>query len=229
MRDFLKGLELDSEVIDSIMAEHGKLVSRDKEDIGKLQTQIKAFSDGNTNYEELYSKSKSLQDFVNKRTVEATKAEVQKALEKQRLITEARLSEEEAERKLQGDDLVAYKLRKAEEREKQANRVMKQYELKGLADELFNDLKAPSALKDLVLSISESEDSLRDYALKFSEYEYYPKGALEKAVADKEAEIKNALTKQAPPESRGAVTTSNDAYGDKFAQAVGLKPKPKRR
>ena len=33
MREFLKGLELDSELIDTIMAEHGKLVTKDKEEL----------------------------------------------------------------------------------------------------------------------------------------------------------------------------------------------------
>lgn len=33
MREFLKGLELDDETVDTIMAEHGKLVTKDKEKI----------------------------------------------------------------------------------------------------------------------------------------------------------------------------------------------------
>jgi hypothetical protein len=41
MRDFLKGLELDKETIDTIMAEHGKLVTADKEKITVLQEDLK--------------------------------------------------------------------------------------------------------------------------------------------------------------------------------------------
>ena len=41
MREFLNGLELDSETIDTIMAEHGKLVTKDKEKIQKLQDELK--------------------------------------------------------------------------------------------------------------------------------------------------------------------------------------------
>lgn len=41
MRDFLKGLELDKETIDTIMAEHGKLVTADKEKIVVLQEDLK--------------------------------------------------------------------------------------------------------------------------------------------------------------------------------------------
>lgn len=40
MREFLKGLELDDETIDTIMAEHGKLVTKDKEKINELTKQI---------------------------------------------------------------------------------------------------------------------------------------------------------------------------------------------
>lgn len=40
MREFLKGLDLDSDTIDTIMAEHGKLVTKDKEKIQDLQSKL---------------------------------------------------------------------------------------------------------------------------------------------------------------------------------------------
>ena len=40
MREFLKGLELDEETINTIMAEHGKLVTKDKEEITNLKKQV---------------------------------------------------------------------------------------------------------------------------------------------------------------------------------------------
>lgn len=40
MREFLNGLELEKEKVDSIMAEHGKLVTKDKETIGALNQRI---------------------------------------------------------------------------------------------------------------------------------------------------------------------------------------------
>ena len=49
MREFLKGLDLDQETIDTIMAEHGKIVTKDKEEIQSLKGQIadiKQNSDG---------------------------------------------------------------------------------------------------------------------------------------------------------------------------------------
>lgn len=40
MRKFLKGLDLDDDTIDSIMARYGELVTKDKEEISSLKTQI---------------------------------------------------------------------------------------------------------------------------------------------------------------------------------------------
>lgn len=42
MREFLKGLELEKEKIDSIMAEHGKYLSAEKEKAENLQNEIKS-------------------------------------------------------------------------------------------------------------------------------------------------------------------------------------------
>ena len=43
MRDFLKGLELDKETIDTIMAEHGKLITEAKEKTQELENKIKDY------------------------------------------------------------------------------------------------------------------------------------------------------------------------------------------
>ena len=56
MREFLKGLDLDSELIDTIMAEHGKLVTKDKEELQTLKSQIKELKENSQNAEELQAK-----------------------------------------------------------------------------------------------------------------------------------------------------------------------------
>ena len=43
MRDFLKGLELDKETIDTIMAEHGKLITEAKEKTQNLENKVKEY------------------------------------------------------------------------------------------------------------------------------------------------------------------------------------------
>lgn len=43
MREFLKGLDLDKETIDTIMAEHGKLITEAKEKTQKLENKVKDY------------------------------------------------------------------------------------------------------------------------------------------------------------------------------------------
>lgn len=54
MRDFLKGLELDKETIDTIMAEHGKLITEAKEKTQDLENKVKEYE---SKIEELSSKA----------------------------------------------------------------------------------------------------------------------------------------------------------------------------
>ena len=54
MRDFLKGLDLDKETIDTIMAEHGKLITEAKEKTQELENKVKDYE---SKIEELSSKA----------------------------------------------------------------------------------------------------------------------------------------------------------------------------
>lgn len=54
MREFLKGLELDKETIDTIMAEHGKLITEAKEKTQNLENKVKEYE---TKIGELSSKA----------------------------------------------------------------------------------------------------------------------------------------------------------------------------
>lgn len=56
MREFLKGLELDKETIDTIMAEHGKLITEAKEKTQELENKIKDYE---TKIDELSSKAET--------------------------------------------------------------------------------------------------------------------------------------------------------------------------
>jgi len=51
MREFLKGLDLDKETIDTIMAEHGKLITEAKEEILSLKQQVNNFDKEKEGYE----------------------------------------------------------------------------------------------------------------------------------------------------------------------------------
>ena len=60
MREFLKGLELDSEMIDTIMAEYGKLVTKDKEELADLKGEILSLRETSKNAIELQDKYEEL-------------------------------------------------------------------------------------------------------------------------------------------------------------------------
>jgi len=81
MREFLKGLDLDSELIDTIMAEHGKLVTKDKEELQTLKSQIKELKENSKNADELQTKYDELVKKVEEET--ATK----KAKEEDDILT----------------------------------------------------------------------------------------------------------------------------------------------
>ena len=56
MREFLRGLELDAETIDTIMAEHGKLVTKDKEELQTLRNQLIDLKENSKTADELQAK-----------------------------------------------------------------------------------------------------------------------------------------------------------------------------
>ena len=60
MREFLKGLELDSEMIDTIMAEYGKLVTKDKEELQSLKGEILSLQETSKNAIDLQDKYNEL-------------------------------------------------------------------------------------------------------------------------------------------------------------------------
>lgn len=81
MREFLKGLDLDSELIDTIMAEHGKLVTKDKEELQTLKSQMKELKENSKNAEELQSKYDELVKANEEREAK------QKAEEEDKILT----------------------------------------------------------------------------------------------------------------------------------------------
>lgn len=72
MREFLRGLDLEDEMVDTIMAEYGKLVTRDKEELANLKGEIISLKETSRNAIELQDKYEELtkqieQDNANKK------------------------------------------------------------------------------------------------------------------------------------------------------------------
>lgn len=62
MREFLKGLDLDQETIDTIMAEHGKYITEAKEQIMELRDQVQDYKE---KYDQDQESLKNLQEITN--------------------------------------------------------------------------------------------------------------------------------------------------------------------
>lgn len=62
MREFLKGLDLDKETIDTIMAEHGKLITEAREQIMELKDQVNEYQ---TKLDEDQKSLENLQNLTN--------------------------------------------------------------------------------------------------------------------------------------------------------------------
>ena len=81
MREFLKGLDLDGELIDTIMAEHGKLITKDKEALQNLKSEIKGLKENSKDADELRTKYEELSKKVQE------EEEKRKAIEEDKMLT----------------------------------------------------------------------------------------------------------------------------------------------
>jgi DNA repair exonuclease SbcCD ATPase subunit len=85
MREFLKGLDLDKETIDTIMAEHGKLITESKEKISELEGKVKTYETKVSEMDKQFKDSQKIQEELNtlKQTIADKEAEEKKKQEEQ--------------------------------------------------------------------------------------------------------------------------------------------------
>jgi DNA repair exonuclease SbcCD ATPase subunit len=85
MREFLKGLELDKETIDTIMAEHGKIITESKEKISELEGKVKTYETKVSEMDKQFKDSQKIQEELNtlKQTIADKEAEEKKKQEEQ--------------------------------------------------------------------------------------------------------------------------------------------------
>ena len=86
MREFLRGLELDEETIDSIMGRYGQLVSKDKEELQTLKSEVENLRKDSESAKELQTKY----DELNK---QITEAQAQKQAQEQENILDKNINE----------------------------------------------------------------------------------------------------------------------------------------
>lgn len=86
MREFLRGLELDEETIDSIMGRYGQLVSKDKEELQTLKSEVEDLRKNSEGAKELQTKY----DELSKQIAEA---EAQKQAQERDSILEKNIND----------------------------------------------------------------------------------------------------------------------------------------
>lgn len=70
MREFLRGLDLEDEMVDTIMAEYGKLVTKDKEELASLKGEIISLKETSRNAIDLKDKYEELTKQIEKDNAE---------------------------------------------------------------------------------------------------------------------------------------------------------------
>ena len=81
MREFLRGLELDEETIDTIMAEHGKIITKLKEQNSDLKDKVKEQEAKIVELEELSSDSQKIKEELEKYRAEEKERELMNEFE----------------------------------------------------------------------------------------------------------------------------------------------------
>lgn len=101
MREFLKGLELDKETINTIMAEHGKLITETKESSEELKKQVKDYESKIGELEKSSEDSSKL-----KEEFEAMKTKIEEEKKQKKLADEEKIIEKNIEASFGDKDFV---------------------------------------------------------------------------------------------------------------------------
>ena len=135
MREFLKGLfGDDTELIDTIMAEHGKIVTKDKEELQTLKSELKGLKESSKNADELQAKYDELSK---------------------------RVEEEEAQKKAkEQDDILNKNINEVLGKKKFVNDFTKNAIVDQIKTALKDDANMGKSAKDLFEEITKGKDGI---------------------------------------------------------------------
>lgn len=143
MREFLKGLDLDKETIDTIMAEHGKLITEAKEKTQELENKVKEYEG---KIDELNSKAE-------------TNTKVQKELDD----LKQSIAENEAKAKAKADDEILTKnITSAFGDKKFVNEYTKNAIVNDIKTALKDSKNAGKSAKDLFEELTKDKEGIFD-------------------------------------------------------------------
>jgi hypothetical protein len=171
-----------------------------------------------TNYEDLLKTDKAFQSFVDATITKATQTAVQNAITKQQRLADEKLSESERLKEMTADQKAAYWEQKAKDAEKAR---LRDKEVDGLKAQTVIMLKE-SAIPDVFLDVFDfanaTAEDIQGRIKMLTEYEYPPRGTLQKAIDDGIMAGLDAKLKQASPESRG-IGSGDNGFQSKYDAA----------
>lgn len=143
MREFLKGLELDKETIDTIMAEHGKLITEAKEKTQDLENKVK--------------------DYENKIDELSSKAETNTKVQKELDNLKKSIAENEAKAKAKAeDDALTKNITSAFGDKKFVNEYTKNAIIGDIKTALKDSNNAGKSAKDLFEELTKDKEGIFD-------------------------------------------------------------------
>lgn len=149
------------------------------------------------NYEDLINTDKSLQSFVDKRITEATRTAVSNAMQKQQRLNDEKLSESERLKEMTAEQRALYFEQKYRDTEKARARDKEIESLKSQTVSMLTENNIPDVFLDVFEFDNATAEDIRQRVSMLSDYEYYPKGELEKRIT---AAVNEKL-KQTTPET----------------------------
>ena len=143
MREFLKGLELDKETIDTIMAEHGKLITEAKEKTQDLENKVK--------------------DYENKIGELSSKAETNTKVQEELDNLKKSIAENEAKAKAKAeDDALTKNITSAFGDKKFVNEYTKNAIISDIKTALKDSNNAGKSAKDLFEELTKDKEGIFD-------------------------------------------------------------------
>jgi hypothetical protein len=151
------------------------------------------------NYEELFATDKALQSFVDKTVTKATQTAVANALEKAERANNEKLTRAERLQAMSDADKIKFLEKENKELQNKWERDKEIESLKSQTAGMLTESKIPPFFLEIFdFDIATAEDIKKRVGM-LAEYEYYPKGELEKQIT---AGVNDKL-KQKTPETRG--------------------------
>ena len=150
------------------------------------------------NYEEEYKTNRALASFIDKLVTKSNQTAVDNAIRKQQRLNDERLSESERLKEMTAEQRAGYCEQKFKDLERAHERSEEINSMRTQTAAMLAESSIPDTFLDMFNFVDVTAEEIEQRVHMLRQFEYHPKGTLEKLVA---AGVNEKL-KQAPPESR---------------------------